>query len=163
MYFFTADEHFGHAKIIKYCNRPFSSVEEMNETIITNHNEVVTGRDIVIHAGDFCWARTYNEAYVKYISKLKGNHHFIKGSHDRWLPESAKFIWRKVIDKRFIFVCHYAMRTWERSHYNTWQLYGHSHGQLDPLPSQMDVGVDTNNFYPYSWDDIKKALEDRSD
>lgn len=49
----TSDTHFNHANIIKYCNRPFSSVEEMNETIVENWNKVVSWDDIIYHLGDF--------------------------------------------------------------------------------------------------------------
>lgn len=157
-YFFTADEHFGHAKIIEYCNRPFSSVEEMDTVIISNFNEVVGKDDITIHAGDFCWCKHQIEASRKYISKLNGNHIFLKGSHDHWLPNSAKYIWRKHIDGIFIVVCHYAMRTWERAHYGAWQLYGHSHGCLPALGLQHDVGMDNTNFYPLSFDDLKEIM-----
>ena len=53
--FFTSDTHFGHANIIKYCNRPFSSLEEMNSTIIRNWNEMVKPEDTVFFLGDFCF------------------------------------------------------------------------------------------------------------
>src|SRR5574343_371289 len=149
MYYFTSDEHYRHSKVISYCNRPFSSVEEMNETLITNHNAVVDKNDIVIHAGDFAFLK--KEEVHKIIKRLKGNHIFLKGSHDRWLPDSAKFMWRGHIEKQFIVVCHYAMRTWERSHYGAWQLYGHSHGKLTPIGKQWDIGVDNNNFTPVSF------------
>ena len=32
--FVTADNHFYHKNIIKYCKRPFNSVREMNEYMI---------------------------------------------------------------------------------------------------------------------------------
>ena len=50
---FTSDYHFKHANIIKYCHRPFQNVEEMNETIITNHNARVLEDDMVFDLGDF--------------------------------------------------------------------------------------------------------------
>jgi calcineurin-like phosphoesterase family protein len=56
-FFFTADEHYGQANIIKYCDRPFASVEEMDSEIIKRHNELVGPKDVVIHAGDFTLAK----------------------------------------------------------------------------------------------------------
>ena len=52
--FFTSDTHFNHTNILQYCNRPFKIVDQMNETIITNWNNVVEPDDIVFHLGDFC-------------------------------------------------------------------------------------------------------------
>jgi len=156
-YFFTSDEHYGHAAIIKHCNRPFENVEEMNAEIIRRHNEIVGVNDITVHAGDFCWVRNIAGA-TEYIKKLKGNHIFIKGSHDKWLPASAKYMWRKMIEGQLVVACHYAMRTWERACHGSWQVYGHSHGQLLPVGSQYDVGVDCNNFYPVSFDLLRTII-----
>ena len=158
MYWFTSDEHLGHASIIKYCSRPFSSVEEMDKAIIARHNENVSKQDIVVHAGDFCWARTYEEAQEKYIRHLNGDHIFIKGSHDRWLPKSAKCRWRKMLDDRFVVVDHYAGRTWERSYHGSWQLYGHWHSKQDNVGLQLNVAVDLHNFYPWSFDEIEEIM-----
>lgn len=161
MYWFTSDEHFFHSNIIKHCNRPFESVLEMNEEIIKRHNEVVGENDEVIHCGDFAWKSSF--AHVqKIIEKLNGNHIFLKGSHDRWLKEThCHEIWEKMIDGQYIVCCHYAMRTWPRSNYGSFQLHGHSHGTLEPLKNQMDVGVDANDFYPVSFEQIKRDLRGR--
>jgi len=163
MYFFTADEHYGHSNIIKYCNRPFRDVSEMDETIINNHNSVVGSSDIVIHAGDFCWCNTVKDAHKQYISKLNGNHIFLRGSHDKWMNYTFNDMFTKTIEGAHIVVCHYAMRVWPRSHYNSWQLFGHSHGKLTPVGKQMDIGVDTNNFYPYSFDQIAEIMHGKPD
>lgn len=161
MYFFTADEHYGHANIIRYCNRPFKSVDEMNEDIIRKHNAVVMTDDVVIHAGDFSLAKV--EIASKYVAKLNGHHIFLQGSHDHWLPRSALQIWEKNIDGIYVVVCHYAMRTWARSHYNSWQLYGHSHGTLPPIGKQWDIGVDNNDFYPVSFKKLSDIMKLRPD
>lgn len=162
MYWFTSDEHYGHANIIKYCNRPFKNVEEMNETLIAKHNKVVKKDDIVIHAGDFCWGKggTYTE---KYICPLNGQHIFLKGSHDLWLPDYHHEIWEKMIEKQYVVVCHYPMLRWARSHYGSWQLFGHTHGKLTIDAKQYDIGVDNNDYYPISFDKIKLIMVSKPD
>ena len=55
------------------------------------------------------------------------------------------------------------MRVWPRSHYNSWMLYGHSHGMLDPIGKQHDVGVDNNEFYPVSLEQIREIMMGRPD
>lgn len=162
MYWFSADEHYGHKNIIKYCKRPFNNIEEMDEILILNFNSVVGKNDTTIHAGDFTLIPFADKVRGMYVSRLNGNHIFVKGSHDRWL-QHAPFIIEKTINKQFIVVCHYAMRVWHRSHFNSWQLYGHSHGNLPPVGKQHDIGVDNNNFFPVSFDEIKEIMKTRED
>lgn len=156
MYFFTADEHYGHTNIIKYCKRPFRNTVEMDLEIIRRHNELVKLEDTVIHVGDF--TLTKDTVALDYISELNGNHIFIKGSHDYWLKNNALQIWERRIEGHYIVACHYAMRVWARSHYNSWQVYGHSHGNLEPHGKQWDVGVDNNLFYPVSFTRLKEIM-----
>jgi calcineurin-like phosphoesterase family protein len=161
MYFFTADEHYGHTNIIKYCHRPFQTVEEMDNEIIRSHNAVVGEDDTVIHVGDFCFG---GNRYVaeEYRKRLMGNHIFLQGSHDRCLGDCCQ-VWEKKIDGQYVVACHYAMRVWPRSHYGSWQVYGHSHGGLPPIGKQWDVGVDNNDFRPVSFTklcEIMSALPD---
>ena len=159
MYYFTADEHFGHFNIIKYCNRPFGTVEEMDETIVSNHNEVVKSGDVVVHVGDL----TLKRDAIEYIKRLNGNHVFLRGSHDYWLSKKNMTIWEKKIDDQYIVACHYAMRSWPRSFHGSWQVYGHSHGKLKPIGKQWDVGVDNNNFYPVSFIELIEIMKERKD
>lgn len=161
MYFFTADEHYGHKNIIQYCNRPFRSIQEMDDELIRRHNQVVSDDDIVIHGGDFTLLP--KRKAKAYIRQLKGRHIFLRGSHDYWLDEPSHDIWTHTIEGQFIVVCHYAMRVWPRSHYNSWQLYGHSHGMLQPLGKQWDIGVDNNDFFPVSFEQVKEIMADRPD
>lgn len=139
----------------------------MDETIISNHNEVVSKGDTVIHGGDFTLWKNVEGIYRKYINRLNGTHIFIKGSHDYWLKNSAARRWERNITingKKYYFVVdHYAMRTWHKSHYNSFQLYGHSHGNLPPQGKQHDIGVDINNFYPLSAEQILEIMKGRMD
>jgi calcineurin-like phosphoesterase family protein len=136
----------------------------MNETLISNSNSVVKGGDVVIHAGDFTLTKNRKKIQQELIDRLNGNHVFLKGSHDYWLPKNKSLQrWEGVIEDQYVVVDHYNMRTWARSHYNSWQLYGHSHGKLDPVGKQWDIGVDNNNFFPVSFDQIKEIMEKRPD
>jgi calcineurin-like phosphoesterase family protein len=155
-WFFTADEHYGHRNVIKHCNRPFDSVKDMDETMIERHNSVVKSGDVVVHAGDFTLAK--RSVAEEYVRKLNGNHAFLLGSHDRWLGKRARFVWERKINGQLVVVCHYAMRTWPKSHYGSWQLHGHSHGRLKPKPNQLDVGVDNNDFRPFSFEEVAEIM-----
>jgi len=162
--FFTADTHFDHANIIKYCNRPFSSLDEMNQTIINNWNSVVKSEDVVYFLGDFAFHRA--DYFVKI---LNGHKILIIGSHDKeirplyrpWAFEEATPMKEINIEGQSVTMCHYAMRRWPRSHYGAWHLYGHSHGNLPPIGKSWDVGVDNNSFTPLSWQEIVTLMKSR--
>ena len=160
MFFFTSDEHFGHTNVLKFCHRPFKDIYEMDQEIIKRHNDIVSDDDIIIHAGDFAF-RNRISAH-NYIESLKGNNIFLKGSHDKW-NKTGSYIWEGMIEGQYVVVCHYAMLTWPRSHYGSWQLFGHSHGNLPPekynVEKQYDIGVDNNNFYPVSFEKLKSILK----
>lgn len=88
-YFVVSDFHFGHFNIIRYTNRPFKSLEEMNETIIKRHNERVKPEDTVLFLGDFCFrsksGRGEGDGFKAehYLNQLNGKFIFVKGNHDR--------------------------------------------------------------------------------
>lgn len=75
--FVISDTHFRHGRIIKYCNRPFHSVEEMNECLVRNWNAVVAPADTVYHLGDFGFGDL-----SEFRSRLNGDIHLIQGNHD---------------------------------------------------------------------------------
>lgn len=154
-YWFTADEHYGHYNIIEYCNRPFSSLEEMNETLIENLNAIVKKGDVVVHIGDFALMRKENVGGI--ISRLEGNNIFLQGSHDKW-SSSLPFLWERTIDGEMVVCCHYPMLSWPRSYHGSWLLHGHTHGRLRSYPGILDVGVDVQDFSPISWDEIRTKL-----
>jgi len=161
MFWFTADLHLNHLAILGYCNRPFSSIGEMNEELILRWNECVGSEDTIYHVGDFCFGDP-----KKYLSRLNGRVFLLNGSHDR---SSRDYVLKDRIieiqplndeygNPRTIVLSHYALRSWPKSHYASWHLYGHHHGKLEPYGLSFDVGVDTNNFYPYSLEDVEKRM-----
>jgi len=166
--FFTADTHFGHANIIKYCNRPFKNINEMDETLIENWNSKISKHDNVYHLGDFAFREP--ETVLKYIDRLNGNIFLIKGNHDRINHQiKDKFVWVRdmseiKVNGINITLCHFAMKVWNKSHHGAWHLYGHSHGTLpDDINSlSIDVGVDANNFMPLNFEDIKIRMGNKN-
>jgi calcineurin-like phosphoesterase family protein len=175
---FTADQHFGHANIIRYCARPFNSVDDMDTTLIRNWNKLVGQDDVVYHLGDFTLGNVARFAAL--AANLNGRIHVVPGSHDeRWLDgfhneipsRSGHFVQLlpPLVSIRFpergagrrsliVVLCHYAMRVWERAHYGAWHLYGHSHGRLPPEGRSLDVGVDCHNYCPISFDAIAERM-----
>lgn len=161
--FFTADTHFFHDKCIEYCKRPFNNAVDMNETLINNYNKVVKNYDLCYFIGDFSFGLKDQMAAV--LKQLNGFKILITGSHDR---ETIKIenLFQKItplleidIYGRHIVLCHYSMRVWGRSHYNSWHLFGHSHGGLPSFGKSFDVGVDSHNFFPWSLDEIMQKME----
>jgi calcineurin-like phosphoesterase family protein len=156
---FTADLHLDHLNIIKYSNRPFRSIEEMDSALINNWNEVVQPEDTVYDLGDFCMGNS-----AKYIQRLYGKIIRIKGSHDKDIQQPYMIVIKpdELIDEygnqRSITLCHYSLRSWPLSHYASWHLFAHHHGKLEPYGLSFDCGMDTNNFYPYSLDDVCKKM-----
>lgn len=161
MLYFSSDTHFGHANIIKYCKRPFRNIEEMDEKIIENWNSVVNDSDTVYHLGDF----SFRDPYL-YRKRLKGMIVLIRGNHDfRYLKQIEKKVFESVhdllsikVEDTVIVLCHYAMRVWHKSHFNSFHIYGHSHGGLADYGKTYDVGVDNNNFIPISFLQLKQIM-----
>lgn len=175
--FFTSDTHFNHANIIKFCNRPFKDVEQMNEVMIANWNNAISKDDTVFHLGDFCLG---GEAeWTKILDRLNGKIYLIMGNHDlknirqgfisRF--EHVAMQMRIEIGKKRIYLCHYPFLCFEGSYKDdVWQLFGHVHtrrsnsgidaGRLQYLyPTQYDVGVDNNNFTPVSFGQVKRIID----
>ena len=71
--FWTSDTHFSHKNIMQYCDRPFSSIEEMNEKLISNWNSVVDSDATVFHLGDFAFGTISQWEEVR--SQLNGEIH----------------------------------------------------------------------------------------
>ncbi len=156
MIYFTADYHLGHGRIIEYCNRPFKSVEEMDETIIENHNKTVGKTDTVFFLGDLCFSRI-----DKYWPRLNGNMIFIEGNHDRriQLPYRIKSIDLKINGKR-VLLSHKenVMATLFCSDGIIPDLYlvGHSHDVWKFKYKTVNVGCDQWNFKPVKFDYLLK-------
>jgi calcineurin-like phosphoesterase family protein len=158
---FTADHHFGHENIIRFCTRPFVSAREMDEAMIARWNEVVQADDVVWHLGDFVY-RGGRERARSIFERLAGTKHLVVGNHDR---KSLDLAWASkqqiadvTIDKQCVIMCHYAMRVWPGRRWGAIHLFAHSHGKLPATSSSLDVGVDCWDFAPVDLARIRKRL-----
>jgi calcineurin-like phosphoesterase family protein len=80
-YFYTSDTHFGHERIIDLCNRPFTSVYDMNESLINNWNSLVSQNDVVYCLGDMVLGEIAKN--LPLIARLNGYKILIPGNHNR--------------------------------------------------------------------------------
>lgn len=157
---FTSDQHYFHTNIIKYCNRPFASVKEMDQAMIEKYNSLVKPKDIVYHLGDFGYA-TSTAAY------LNGVKHLIIGNHDWKILDDLKphFVWcrdtfRLKINGNTFWLAHYPHRAWPQAFHGAYHLFGHVHGRLPDYGRSCDVGVDVWNYAPVHIDQIIERLKD---
>jgi len=177
---FVSDMHFGHNNIIEYCERPYRSVEEMDQTLVDNWNDYVKPSDTVWHLGD--WAFHNYER----IGQLNGHIRSVPGNHDHerakkilpFLPNGfeAEVVYLKIDREHRFTLCHYPMEAWRRDH--KYHLHGHTHGMFAQLsdatrahyfgyrgniPFRMDVGIDAVKLYrPIHLDEVMERIQKRS-
>ena len=159
----TSDTHFGHINIIKYCNRPYADVTEMNNALIANINSQVAPEDTLIHAGDFCFG-DYN-AIIRYRQRINCQHiQLVLGNHDRMIFANRYRlinIFEKIEDYlvflhegRIHIINHYPLGSERNEHKvrlftkmikdsDAKYLFGHTHKD-----EPDNVGVDSNRYSP---------------
>ena len=177
------------------------AVDMMNDEITDNINEIVGENDTLWHLGD--WAFASNKSYYEkcnfYRNRIKckdvrfvcGNHdnicdltdEMVKPEHQRCDHRNNRCI-RGLFSRAYsqkqirvngqkVFLNHYAMAVWDKSHRGAWNLYGHSHSQAEPWMNKnmqgrrsMDVGVDNafkllGKYRPFSFEEIQEIMKDR--
>ena len=176
MIFFTADTHFGHKNILKLCNRPFETIEEMNETLIENWNHRVSGMDTVYIVGDMFFRCSDAEAILR---RLKGKKRLIVRNHDSsWMNKVDLNRYFVSVDrlleisdgKHALTLCHYPLLTWNHAK-KSYMIHGHIHADTsaDYFPlicnrsNVLNAGVDINGFMPVSFDDLVQNNEQFKD
>lgn len=180
--YFTSDTHFGHQNIIKFCNRPFNSIQEHDKLLIDNWNSVVGLDDTVFHLGDFAFGgfpfwKNIRDQLNGHIILVIGNHDWknltagSKALFDECVSQARISINGKIVYlNHFPFLCfsHGDPKIYETDY--SLQLFGHIHSGPNSsgsdvsrssilYPTQYDVGVDNNDYKPISWKSIKEKIE----
>ena len=155
--FVISDTHFYHKNIIRYCNRPFESIEEMNAALIKNWNDTVNYDDIVIFCGDFCFCRTAEkkEVTTAITEQLNGHKVIVKGNHDFKQLKYTDCGWDGEFYQEWIFNDRFSFRHRPDNIQNDadkfdFIFYGHVHDKVigDAPVNTINVCVDVNDFRP---------------
>ena len=178
---FCSDTHFYHKNIIKYQNRPFEDVAEMNAALIQRWNSVCDKDTVVYFLGDFILGGVGQERLVGgIINQLNFSHlHFITGNHENgfhnWYRENkpsnitlyGPYI-ETTINGQRMTLSHFPVLSWNKKSHGSWMLHGHSHGNIAATSKDsksigkiLDVGVDTNNFYPYEFEYVQEIMSEK--
>jgi len=167
MNYYISDLHLGHANIIRFCDRPFADVEEMNRMLIDSWNARVHRDDHVYIIGDFAFRSESNVS--EYLDQLEGRKHLIVGNHDgKWMRTTDLDKYFESVDlmleindgKRMLIMCHYPMMTWPGS--KSFHIYGHIHNNTNdsywPLLCKYDralnASVEINGYQPVTFEEL---------
>lgn len=164
--FVTSDTHFCHKAIIEYEDRPFKSVEAMNEALINNWNKVVGKNDLIYHLGDFGLGKIKDLQSI--YQRLNGNKVLLRGNHDPSLP--------KCFEIGFPVVCDtiaFKYKYWEvmLHHFNDFPgfeyadedvvlIHGHIHGKQRRINSMLHAGTDAWDYTPVCIDALFRCVQD---
>ncbi len=167
MIWYIADPHFGHENIIRLCSRPFASVREMNESLVSAWNGRVGGSDTVWILGDLFYRCDNPEAI---LWRLKGKKRLILGNHDSsWTDLVDLSLFFESVDtlaevsdgERGLTLCHYPLLTW-RYESRTWMIHGHIHNDTNadfwPLirarERVLNAAVEINGYRPVTFEEL---------
>jgi len=186
--YLIADTHFSHKRIIELCDRPFSSVKEMDEVMIDNWNSVVGPRDKIIHLGDF--ALTGIDRTKEILSRLNGYKILLRGSHDkgrgikRWMElgfdevsttEECMFThsWDNLIvtficshepTKRDLLECSQLLEDDECKNFGYTRIIRNIHGHTHNSPTNLNpelykfISVENTNYKPIHIDELESWI-----
>lgn len=168
--FFTADTHFEHANILKFCPKSrghFKDVGEMREAIIRDWNKEVSQEDTVYHLGDVAFTNAREATNI--LNRLNGKKILVQGNHDRKLLKDVHFYnsFSAVYDYLHVksegadfILFHYPIWEWDQCHRDYIHLHGHVHGKPTGVPGRiLDVGLDSVGMKPISAIEIIRRMK----
>lgn len=160
MNYYTSDLHFDHFNIIKFCDRPYTTTEEMNQALKDKWNARVKPEDHVYILGDICMSV---DGFIKHVESLNGFKHIVRGNHD---PKNI--LSKKIKNTHFtelihsvhdgdnkVILCHYPIYEWNGYYHGAYHFYGHLHGTRRSFHERaFEVGVDIQDYEPKTFHEI---------
>ncbi len=164
--FFTADTHFGHGTVLRYCSRPFASASEMDEALFANWRACVGPKDTVYHLGDVLFGNREQAALLgERIRRLPGRKIFVPGNHDHRHMALLEAVFDEILpplaDVRlqisagfegfwngWVSLAHYPISVWNGFYRGAVHFYGHVHARILDTDRRIDVGVDNWDYAP---------------
>jgi calcineurin-like phosphoesterase family protein len=160
MDWWTSDTHFGHVNIVRLSDRPFASVEEMNEELVRRWNARVARGDTVYHLGDFALGPRGTAGIWR--ARLNGNIVLVLGNHDRSKTAMREAGFDVVLNRLDVCVegVNVSMRHAPPKPENRDTvgcdlfLHGHVHNAWVRDGKCINVGVDVRDFQPVSFQEL---------
>lgn len=155
----TSDTHFGHENIIKYSNRPFHDVTDMDETLIHNWNMLVQPGDKVYHLGDV-WMGSGERAYHN-LRRLNGKKRLILGNHDNPLSAPLKIFQKIMLFRSFrdlgLMLTHVPVHPSSiiRAGEGAINVHGHIHTNPSPPGPYRCVCVEQTDYMPVNIEKLR--------
>ena len=164
--FVVSDTHFGHENILTFQNqdgspvRPFSSGEEMDQTMIDRWNSVVRPQDHVYHLGDVAMKRVHLDT----VGKCNGHKRLVRGNHDIFRTKDYLKFFDEIYATRVLdgmIFTHIPTHPESMGRFGV-NVHGHVHGQPQGHygPRYYNVSVEVMNYTPISLEDLKKAVQE---
>ena len=152
---FIADTHFGHEQILKYEDRPFTSVDHMGTVLIENWNNAVADEDEVWHLGDV--ALVPKLQIIKILAQLKGHKRLVCGNHDKritntwWLNHGFEYVQKYpgMVDLGYALLSHVPIPNTRKLNIHG-HMHANKHRTMPPGKSNLYscVSVEQTGFRP---------------
>lgn len=166
MNIYTADPHFGHANILRLCDRPFADLDAMHSHYIETFREAVGPDDDLWILGDLAYGRSAARlsAITAIFDALPGRKHLVAGNHDG--PRIRGLSWTSVHElveirdgDQLLVLCHYPLLSWNRAQHGALHLFGHVHGDHRGYRGAVNVGLDVWDHRPVRLNEIRVRSE----
>ncbi len=165
--YFISDTHFDHKNIIRYCNRPFDSTRQMNQTLVKNRHSSVNDNVQVFFLGDMSYGK--DRRPINYwLGKLTGKISYIRGNHDK-----------DIINRATVIHSHYGIKynnykfllmhdPYRPNGYDGWIIHGDKHNNnlkeypfINQKNKTVNVCAELVDYTPLSLDRLIMLIETR--